>query len=191
MKTKFVCSTFFTIVTLIFTSSCGVSDYINSRKIAKAPVYKAPPKTSQCEFSDLRIQRVISYINALRSQSRICGEKMYSEAPPIMWNDMLSLAALTHSDDMANNNFFNHKDSSGLSASDRVSNAGYNWKTVAENIAGGTDTPEQTLDQWMISPGHCHNIMNSAHAEIGLACTRNNLSDYRVYWTLVLASPNK
>ncbi len=191
MNIKILCSALFTIVTLFMLSSCGVSDYINSRKIAKAPVYKEPAKTSQCEFSDLRIQRVVNYINALRSQSRICGEKTYPTAPEIMWNNKLSLAALTHSDDMASNNFFDHKGSLGLSASDRVSNAGYNWKTVAENIAGGTDTPEQTLDQWMISPGHCHNLMNSAHTEIGLACTRNNLSDYRVYWTLVLASPNK
>lgn len=190
MKSKTVNNIFVTSITLLFISSCGVSDYINSRKITKAPVYKEPPKTSQCDFSELRIQRVISYINALRSQSRVCGEKSYPAAPAISWNNKLSLAALTHSDDMADNNFFAHKGSSGLSASERVSNANYNWKTVAENIAGGTDTPEQTLDQWMASPGHCHNLMNSDHTEFGLACTRNNLSDYRVYWTLVLASPN-
>ncbi|MDW3094437.1 MAG: CAP domain-containing protein [Gammaproteobacteria bacterium] len=167
-----------------------MSDYINSRKIAKAPVYKEPPKTSQCDFSELRIQRVLGYINALRSQSRVCSEKSHPAAPALTWNNKLSLAALTHSNDMAKNNFFDHNSSLGLSASERVSNTGYNWKTVAENIAAGTDTPEQTLDQWMTSPEHCHNIMNSAHKEIGLACTRNNLSDFRVYWTLVLASPN-
>ena len=90
---------------------------------------------------------------------------------------------------MAEYNFFDHKGSSGSSASERLSATGYNWKTVAENIAGGTDTPEQTIDQWIVNTNHCHNIMNKAHTEIGLACTRNNLSDYRIYWTLVLASP--
>lgn len=190
MNTKRLINTSFTLLILLIISGCGVSDYINSKKIANAPVYKAPPKTSECEFSELRIQRVVNYINALRTQSRMCGNKSYPAAPEIQWNNQLFAAAVSHSDDMADNNFFNHKGSLGLIASDRVSNVGYDWKTVAENIAGGTDTPEQTIDQWVISSGHCHNMMNNAHTEIGLACTRNNLSDYRIYWTLVLASSN-
>ncbi|MFK7795505.1 MAG: CAP domain-containing protein [Gammaproteobacteria bacterium] len=165
-----------------------MSDYINSRKIANAPVYKAPPKTSECDFNQLRVKRVVNYINALRSQPRMCGNKSHSPASKIKWNDKLANASVLHSDDMANNNFFSHKGTLGLIASDRVSNAGYDWKSVAENIAAGTDTPEQTIDQWVISPGHCHNLMNDLHTEIGLACTRNNLSDYRIYWTLILAS---
>jgi uncharacterized protein YkwD len=188
MKTKILINTLFTLSISLIVSGCGVSDYINSKKIANAPVYKAPAKTSECEFSELRIQRVVNYVNALRAQPRMCGNKSYPAAPEIKWNNQLFTAAVSHSDDMANNNFFSHKGSLGLIASDRVSNAGYDWKTVAENIAGGTSTPEQTIDQWAISSGHCHNMMNNAHTEIGLACTRNNLSDYRIYWALVLAS---
>ncbi|MFK8027863.1 MAG: CAP domain-containing protein [Gammaproteobacteria bacterium] len=179
------------IFTSLFLCGCGVSDYINTKKIANAPVYKAAPKTSECEFSELRIRRVVNYINSLRAQARSCGNKSYSATGNIKWNNKLSVAALSHSNDMAQNNFFGHKGSSGLNANDRVSNEGYNWKTVAENIAGGTDTPEQTIDQWVISPGHCHNLMNNAHTDIGLACTRNNIADYRIYWTLVLASPQE
>ncbi len=190
MNTKIIISFSLALLISLTTSGCGIDNYINSKKIAAAPVYKAPSKTSECEFSELRIQRVVNYINALRLQPRACGDKLYPATSKIAWNNKLSMAAVSHSDDMANNNFFNHKGTSGLIASDRVSNTGYDWKTVAENIAGGTDTPEQTIDQWLASPGHCHNLMNSAHTEIGLACTRNNLSDYRIYWTLVLASSN-
>ena len=188
MNSKIIINSSFTLLISMAISACGVSDYINSKKIANAPVYKAPAKTSECEFNQLRIKRVLNYINALRAQPRICGDKSYSSAPEIKWNNKLANAAVSHSDDMANNNFFKHKGTLGLIASDRVSNAGYDWKTVAENIAAGTDTPEQTIDQWVISAEHCHNLMNNAHTEIGLACTRNNLSDYRIYWTLVLAS---
>ena len=189
MNTRIFLNTSLTLFISLMISGCGMSDYINSKKIANAPVYKAPPKTSECTFSELRIQRVVNYINTLRAQPRMCGNKAYSASTKIKWNNKLSIAADSHSDDMANLNFFNHKGSLGLNTGDRVSNADYDWKTVAENIAGGTDTPEQTIDQWIISPGHCHNLMNNAHTEIGLACTRNNLSDYRIYWTLVLASP--
>ena len=188
MNTKIIGSSSFSLLIFLSIGGCSVSDYINSKKIANAPVYKAPAKTSECEFSQLRIKRVVNYINMLRAQPRTCGNKSYPAAPAIKWSNKLSAAAVSHSEDMANNNFFHHKGSLGLIASDRVSNAGYDWRTVAENIAGGTDTPEQTIDQWIISPGHCHNLMNNEHAEIGLACTRNNLSDYRIYWALVLAS---
>ena len=90
---------------------------------------------------------------------------------------------------MADNNFLTHDGSHGLILGERVANEGYDWKSVAENIAGGTDTPEQTIEFWLSSPGHCQNLMNAIHTQFGLACTRNNISDYRIYWTMVLASP--
>ena len=168
---------------------CGVSDYINSRKISSAPSYKEPPKTSQCEFSDLRISRVVNYINHYRSQPQTCGDQSYPAASPLQWNEILYQAANSHSTDMAKRDFFAHEGSDGSSPSDRTAKSGYDWKTVAENISAGTDSPEQTIDQWIASPGHCHNIMNRAHSEIGMACKIDPLSEYRIYWTLVLASP--
>lgn len=170
--------------------SCGVSDYINSKKIANAPSFVSPVKTSECEFNERRIQRVSNYLNKIRSSKRLCGSENYPAVPAINWNHNLYIAAKSHSDDMAENNFFNHKNSRGLSPSDRVTNADYDWRSVAENIAGGENTPEQTFEQWLASPGHCHNLMSSSHTEFALACTRNNISDYRIYWTLVLASPD-
>ncbi len=169
--------------------SCGMSDYINSKKISSAPTYEAPPKTSQCDFSELRIQRVINYINQYRSQPQSCGEKSYSAAPSIQWNKKLYQAADNHSSDMAKRDFFDHEGSDGSSSSERTSDVGYDWNTVAENISAGTDTPEQTIDQWIASPGHCHNIMNKVHTEVGMACRIDPLSEYTIYWTLVLASP--
>ncbi len=170
--------------------SCGVGDYINSKKIANAPSYETPAKTSECDFSERRIQRVTKYLNKIRASAQLCGDTNYPIAPAIQWNHKLSIAAKSHSNDMAENDFFNHLGSAGSRPSDRVSNTGYDWKTVAENIAGGADTPEQALEQWLSSPGHCHNMMSANHREFALACTRNNISEYRIYWTLVLASPN-
>ena len=151
---------------------------------------KLKTNTTECTFSPRRIERIENYVNRVRSQARSCGADTYPAAPAVTWNQKLYLAAQTHSSDMAENNFFNHKNLQGLSPSDRVSNENYKWKSVAENIAGGTDTPEQTIEQWLSSPGHCYNLMNSSHTQIALACKRNNISDYRIYWTMILASPN-
>ena len=92
---------------------------------------------------------------------------------------------------MANSNLFSHTGSDHSSTGTRVNNKGYEWKAVAENISAGTDTPEQTIDRWMASPGHCHNIMNPVYTDIGLACATNNESEYGIYWTLVLATESK
>lgn len=169
--------------------ACSVPDLFNRHKQTPKTTNLAAVVRSQCEFNELRIHRVIQYLNAYRSQHRSCGDTVYPHATALSWNKQLAAAALVHSKHMAQGNFLNHKDTMGLVPADRVSNAGYRWKTVAENIAGGTETPEQTIDLWMNSSGHCQNIMNTAHTQIGLACAENPASDYRIYWTLVLASP--
>ena len=85
-----------------------MSDYINSKKIAGAPVYKKPVQTSRCEFNEFRIKRTINYINAYRANPQTCGGKAYSASGPITWNNQLQDAAGIHSDDMASNDFFSH-----------------------------------------------------------------------------------
>ena len=179
----------------ILLGSCGVSDYINRKKIVnateKAPVKKetqvASVTSSKCEVNELRINRIIKYINRVRSRQHTCGDKTYAPAPAISWNSKLYLAANGHSRDMATHNLFSHTGSDNSSTGTRVTATGYNWKAVAENISGGTDTPEQTIDRWVASPGHCHNLMNPVYSEIGMACIVNRTSEYEIYWTLVLA----
>ena len=178
----------------ILASSCGVSDYINRKKISnvskKEPVEQAPAETevsSKCEASELRINRMVKYINRARAKKRSCGGKYYAPVRAVSWNTMLFNAATAHSQDMAAHNVFSHTGSDNSSTGARVSASGYEWKAVAENISGGTDTPEQTIDRWLSSPGHCHNIMNPAYSEVGMACVVNRASEYEIYWTLVLA----
>ena len=187
----------FTLSACILLSGCGVSDYINSRKIQKAPAYKEEAvetkkvSTSKCDANELRATRIVKYINRVRANKQLCGDKPYKAAPAISWNAKLFNAAKAHSFDMADNNLFSHAGSNNSSTGSRVSDVGYDWKAVAENISGGTDTPEQTIDRWMTSPGHCHNIMNPTYKEIGLACVINDSSEYQIYWTLVLATKSK
>ena len=176
------------VIAASLVSSCGVSDYINRKKISKAPVYKEPTKSSKCEISEARIMRTINYINGIRAHAQSCGDKHYDPVNKITWNEILFTAAYNHSQDMAQHDFLNHTGSDESIAATRISNAGYDWKVVAENISGGTETPEQTIDRWMASPGHCHNLMNPNYTEIGMACAISAGSEYGVYWTLVLAS---
>ena len=71
----------------------------------------------------------------------------------------------------------------------RVTNAGYTWSSIAENIAAGTHSPAGVIQQWLNSPGHCANIMNPAYVHMGVAYAVPSTADYSIYWTQLFAAP--
>lgn len=90
-------------------------------------------------------------------------------------NRRLSAAALSHSRDMVRKRYFEHVSLSGTDVVDRLLSTGYLGKVrswlVGENLAWGTDrlsTPQQTVTNWMNSPGHRANILKRRYREIGI-----------------------
>lgn len=140
------------------------------------------------EADDLA-QTMVTLLNQTRSESRMCGQTTYEAAAPLSLNDKLSLAAARHSADMANNNFFRHEGSDGLKADTRANNAGYQWFSVAENIAGGQTEMVTVIRDWLDSDKHCLNLMRPELTEAGVGCFKNDNSELKIYWTLVLARP--
>lgn len=134
-------------------------------------------------------KELLSLINRARSTVRQCGNKNYPAASPLSWNKLLEAAAASHSEDMARQNFLSHTGSDGLNVSNRVSSEGYAWRSIGENIAAGYETAKAVVDGWLSSSGHCANIMNSTYSEMGGAMVEDSNSDYRRYWTLVVAKP--
>ena len=131
---------------------------------------------------------MLARVNQYRAAGASCGvHGAFASAPALAWNLALSQAADAHSRDMAANNFFSHTGSSGSSAGQRISAAGYNWSAYGENIAAGQAGINEVVDGWMASDGHCANIMNAAFADIGVACVPGTAStSYRSYWTMDL-----
>jgi len=58
---------------------------------------------------------------------------------------------------------------------------------LLENIAAGQTTPEQVIQGWLDSDGHCANIMNANFEEMGVALATNS-GIYGIYWTQVFAA---
>jgi uncharacterized protein YkwD len=50
----------------------------------------------------------------------------------------------------------------------RVSNSGYIWSTVGENIGAGYTTAADIVAGWMASPGHRANLLGSFR-DLGIA----------------------
>ena len=131
-------------------------------------------------------QELLTAINEARSTARMCGTTTYSATASVTWNDDLAEAAYKHSADMATNHFFSHTGSDGSSPATRISQEGYHWSALGENIAYGYPTVEEVIQGWLGSEGHCQNIMSPMFTEIGAATAGNTNAPY---WTLDLAKP--
>ncbi len=128
-------------------------------------------------------QKLLTQLNAARSQPRQCGGQAFSAAAPLAWNAVLGGVAQDHSRQMANNNYFDHKDRDGRTPGDRAELAGYSGQQVGENIAAGQDTVQKVVAGWLASPGHCANLMNPQYRELGAAYAVDPKSSAGIYWT--------
>lgn len=133
-------------------------------------------------------QKVLEMINVARTTPRQCGTQAFPATTPLAWNATLGTAAQAHSQSMANNNFFDHKDREGRMPGDRAELAGYIGQQVGENIAAGQDTARKVVDGWLASPGHCANLMNAGFRELGAAYATDPKSDAGIYWTAMFGT---
>jgi uncharacterized protein YkwD len=133
-------------------------------------------------------QKLLTELNAARTQPRQCGTQSFAAAPPLAWNATLASAAEGNSRSMANNNYFDHKDRDGRTPGDRAELAGYNFQQIGENIAAGQDTAHKVVEGWLVSPGHCANLMNPQFRELGAAYATDPKSDAGIYWTAMFGA---
>ncbi|SCX91595.1 Uncharacterized conserved protein YkwD, contains CAP (CSP/antigen 5/PR1) domain [Nitrosospira sp. Nl5] len=134
-------------------------------------------------------RQVLKLVNSERAKGRACGSAYYEAVLPLHWSAKLGAAALSHSRDMAQHNYFGHKGSNGSTVAVRARDEGYLWRRIGENVATGRAKPEQVVEGWLSSPGHCLNIMNGSFTEMGAAYAVNPKSDTVIYWTQVFGTP--
>lgn len=131
---------------------------------------------------------MLEQVNAARATGRTCGSTDYPATHALEYHCKLDEAAETHSQDMAENNFFSHTGSDGLSVADRVTSTGYAWSAVGENIAAGQPTVDDVMQGWLDSPGHCKNIMGDQFQQFGTSKVDTDSADYSTYWTQVFGT---
>ncbi len=134
---------------------------------------------------DAEERAVLALVNQQREQGANCGGRNFGPAGPLLMNAQLRTAARRHSQDMADQGYFDHTSLDGRSPWDRAAEAGYQGRATSENIAAGNRGAEGTFDQWLNSPGHCANMMSPDAREIGIGYGYNERAEYRHYWTQV------
>jgi uncharacterized protein YkwD len=94
-------------------------------------------------------------------------ERAKAGCPPVRVDSRLAAAALAHSEDMVDRNYFSHTSPDGEGPGERAAAAGYpQWS--GENIAKGYPTPAAVMEGWMNSPGHRANILNCDSKSTGV-----------------------
>lgn len=124
---------------------------------------------------------VLEIVNQHRTQGATCDGEVFAPSAPLSADVDLRCAARNHSADMAIREYFSHETPDGESFSDRVAQTDYDGFAQGENIAFGYATPTEVMAGWMSSPGHCRNIMNPDHTQIGIGHYGEGL-----YWTQVM-----
>jgi len=145
---------------------------------------------TSCLIRDFQ-REVLQHVNAARAHARDCGDMRMTVAAPLAWDDALFDAAVDHSRDMANHNYFDHTDRDGNRVMQRATARGYEWRAIGENIAGGDGSVDRVMNGWLRSPGHCRNIMNPEYTDIAVAGVERDGTRWGTYWTMVLGRRRK
>jgi uncharacterized protein YkwD len=136
-----------------------------------------PPPVSSVAPLPKFVADVLRFTNDFRLQNNL---------QPLVYNDRLSTAAFTQSQNMAVQDFFAHEGLDGSTPQTRGTTAGYQGG-VGENIAAGFTTPRSVVDAWINSPGHRANLLNPSYKDIGIGFydypNDTGKSNYNYYWT--------
>ncbi len=133
-------------------------------------------------------KKVVELINRARVRGVRCGGRYYKPVQPVAWSEILWEASSGHCSTMARRGILCHTDYDGARPGENILRLGYKWSAYGENVGEGYRTPEEMVNGWLKSPGHCENIMNPAFREAGSSFLRGAQG---IYWTLILAAPGK
>jgi uncharacterized protein YkwD len=140
---------------------------------------------TDCALGDLQRETLLR-VNAARTAGGRCGNRAMPPVPAVGWDVSLYAAAHSHSQDMAQRNYFDHRSPEGKGVRQRATAHRYPARTLGENIAGGDTAVAGVMETWLTSPDHCNNIMDPEFTDMAVACVRQAGTQLGTYWTMVL-----
>jgi len=142
----------------------GTQQPINQQPTNQQPTNQRPANGQQSGNNSGYEQQVLDLVNQERQKAGLNSLTMDSR---------LSKVAMDKAQDMYNNNYFDHQSPTYGSPFDMMNSNGITYNSAGENIAKGQTSPTEVMNQWMNSPGHRANILNSSYTKIGIAYYNN------------------
>ena len=110
-------------------------------------------------------QKILELMNAKRTEAGL---------EPLTLDNTLVQVARYKSNNMIQNNFFDHTNPDGTKWTNWLQTIGYKYTTTGENIAYNTSDPVELFNQWWNSPGHRANMMNASYSKVGIGVVYGN-----------------
>ena len=123
--------------------------------------------------SDFETQ-VVSIMNERRAAGTTCGPTTLPPVPALTMNANLREAAREHSIDMVNRHYYSHTTPEGKTFEQRIQESGYLGPALGETLAAGQTTPQDAVNSWLTSNGHCGLIMDARGMAIGVGFADNH-----------------
>ncbi|MBD2492116.1 CAP domain-containing protein [Aulosira sp. FACHB-615] len=140
---------------------------------------KVQGSSSPTQSADGVFKRILDLTNLERRKANLSL---------LTFNSKLAAAAQKHSQSMAMQDFFDHRN-----MVQRIQAERYQYSRIGENITAGNSTPEQAMQSWMNSPGHRDNILNPQFRELGVGyyflANDTGRVNYQHYWTQAFGTP--
>jgi uncharacterized protein YkwD len=138
-----------------------------------------------CQVDPEAAQRAL---NTLRARGQVCGGRPWPAVQALRWQGALGESSRRYAAELATLDRLNHIGTNGATLRTRLHEAGYVMRVSGENLAGGPETFDEALAQWLASPVHCENLMVAEFEDFGLACVAGPGKLQR-YWVLQMAAP--
>jgi len=123
------------------------------------------PANYSINVLDSAEQKILELMNAKRTEAGL---------QPLTMDNTLVQVARYKSNNMIQNNFFDHTNPDGTKWTNWLQAIGYKYTTTGENIAYNTSDPVELFNQWWNSPGHRANMMNASYTKVGMGVIYGN-----------------
>jgi uncharacterized protein YkwD len=127
-------------------------------------------------------------LDAGTAQSMISGYRKNNGLDVVMLDPQLMRLAAEQARAMAARDKLDHNVMRPFP--ERLHAGGYQAKVAVENISAGYHTMAEAFSGWRDSPPHRANMLNSGVTRMGIAATYAPGSKYKVFWALILATPD-
>lgn len=144
-------------------------------------MYRGAPEKAEAQVAARPDDLVAEALASINDARQAAGLK------PLWPSQALTAAASAHAADLLSSGAFRHRGSDESWPAERAARHGHLAAYLAENLAVGYITAQETVAAWLANNGSRANLLDADLTHVGLAFAHNG--PWHNYWVLVLASP--
>ncbi len=151
-------------------------DTIRTHKVTG--IYILPNNGEEPQYTDEVINNIEYLVYDLTNSIRVRNKEDI-----LSWSSSAALSSKKHSTDMADNNYFSHKDLADRTPGDRMKSEGIYYTSCGENIIAGYGGAIISTHGWFNSMKHRILLLHSNFRYLGVGFVYQEDSTYKTYIT--------